>query len=682
MEEVEKSSQMISFAAMPAQSERFRPLVVIELSPDILFDTRDWLLSLLCTPKTNGGAGLLVRPLAEKGPESTILLVGAVHERLLLSAEEFGLLKPDAENEMRPFTFRARHSFLDYSDDNDDFFMPSEQLYIIKRELDNLRAVEKGSVNGYPKIALYPGKSIFRRLQSKRLVRQLYPLHDQDSLRKLAASWYGNINFKFAPVDDIRRYFGDTVALYFSFLGYLTSALIPVGAFGLLFALVGGQTDRHAALALLLLIWVCVFIQLWKRHSAVLAYSWGSLLLRYDFEEPRPGFHGPLAPNLVTGRVEPTFPAWKCALRVYLVSVPFVIASLGLAAIVMFAYFWLEKWALDFRLAEPFAPLAFLSLYLPSAIYVVVIEALNRVYRVLAEVLTEWENHRLESSFQNHLVLKVLVFYFTNCFSSLFYIAFYLHDIPLLKQSLVTLLIMSQILNQIVESLLPFWLRKRRNRRLRHVGNALGDTTPRRVNGRPDTQDSDAMQSLRQQICIEGKMDVYLGTFDDYLELFLQLGYVGLFSCAFPLAAALAMLNNITELQSDALKFCRVLQRPFPIPTDSIGVWQLAFEAIGLMSIMTNCALVAMSPDAHELFGQTDVSINYVMAFVSLEHILLVLWFMLHFVLPDRPYRVRIGLAHLEFQSRLALKQQHEKMESLLPKDIIEKITRKKQEAF
>uniref|UniRef100_A0A8C4QW29 Anoctamin n=1 Tax=Eptatretus burgeri TaxID=7764 RepID=A0A8C4QW29_EPTBU len=172
---------------------------------------------------------------------------------------------------------------------------------------------------------------------------------------------------------------------------------------------------------------------------------------------------------------------------------------------------------------------------------------------------------------------------------------------------------MSQILNQVVESLLPFWLRKRKNQRFRHVGNALRVATSCRVKGSPDPQDSDAMQSLRRQISIEGKMDIYL----------------------------------------------------------------LAFEAMGLMSIMTNCALVAMSPDVHELFGQTDVSVNYVMAFVSLEHILLVLWFVLHFVLPDRPSQVRNGLARLEFQSRLALKQQHEEMESLLLKDIL-KITHKK----
>lgn len=65
------------------------------------------------------------------------------------------------------------------------------------------------------------------------------------------------------------------------------------------------------------------------------------------------------------------------------------------------------------------------------------------------------------------------------------------------------------------------------------------------------------------------------GTFDDYLELFLQFGYVSLFSCVYPLAAAFAVLNNFTEVNSDALKMCRVFKRPFAEPSASIGVWQV-----------------------------------------------------------------------------------------------------------
>lgn len=68
---------------------------------------------------------------------------------------------------------------------------------------------------------------------------------------------------------------------------------------------------------------------------------------------------------------------------------------------------------------------------------------------------------------------------------------------------------------------------------------------------------------------------VFQGTFDDYLELFLQFGYVSLFSCVYPLAAVFAVLNNITEIYSDALKMCRVYKRPFSEPTANIGVWQV-----------------------------------------------------------------------------------------------------------
>lgn len=65
------------------------------------------------------------------------------------------------------------------------------------------------------------------------------------------------------------------------------------------------------------------------------------------------------------------------------------------------------------------------------------------------------------------------------------------------------------------------------------------------------------------------------GTFDDYLELFLLFGYVSLFSCVYPLAAVLVVLNNITEVYSDAFKMCHVFKRPFSDPAADIGVWQV-----------------------------------------------------------------------------------------------------------
>lgn len=43
------------------------------------------------------------------------------------------------------------------------------------------------------------------------------------------------------------------------------------------------------------------------------------------------------------------------------------------------------------------------------------------------------ENHRTDSQFESNRVTKLLLFEFVNNFMSLFYIAFYLQDIPMLQ---------------------------------------------------------------------------------------------------------------------------------------------------------------------------------------------------------------------------------------------------------
>lgn len=67
----------------------------------------------------------------------------------------------------------------------------------------------------------------------------------------------------------------------------------------------------------------------------------------------------------------------------------------------------------------------------------------------------------------------------------------------------------------------------------------------------------------------------YDGTFADHLEMTIQLGYVILFSSAFPLAAICAMLNNLIEIRSDAFKLAYVCQRPFGQRVPNIGTWQV-----------------------------------------------------------------------------------------------------------
>lgn len=66
------------------------------------------------------------------------------------------------------------------------------------------------------------------------------------------------------------------------------------------------------------------------------------------------------------------------------------------------------------------------------------------------------------------------------------------------------------------------------------------------------------------------------GLFAEYIELLVQFGYLSLFSCVYPLTPLLLLINNLTEIRSDAYKICKLFRKPFSPPTGNMGVWQVS----------------------------------------------------------------------------------------------------------
>lgn len=61
------------------------------------------------------GAQLLIKPLVTENGGENIYLVGASHLRLLLGAENVGLVKECNDNSMRAFTYSSRKTFKDFA---------------------------------------------------------------------------------------------------------------------------------------------------------------------------------------------------------------------------------------------------------------------------------------------------------------------------------------------------------------------------------------------------------------------------------------------------------------------------------------------------------------------------------------------------------------------------------------
>ncbi|KAK7063201.1 Anoctamin-8 [Halocaridina rubra] len=428
------------------------------------------------------------------------------------------------------------------------------------------------------------------------------------------------------------------------------------------------EDKGFVAFAFLNVVWASIWLEAWKRKSAALAFRWGTLDSHQEvFADPRPQFKGELQICSVTGRLLPHYPSWKRNLTRYLVTLPLLFLSLVVVFYVMIFVLRFQDSCEEFLVSHNLPTILKKA---PKMIMAIPIGLFNKWYTKLAYWLNDKENYRTEEAYQNHLIVKLLLLRFVNSFLSLFYIAFYIQDLTRLREQLAALLLMKQLTGNFKESLVPYLKKRLQQAKLSHdlFGALKKDKSPKDGQESYDSDDSDdeitdsqAGQDLPDgdrrisQVEVECKMGKYDGTFKDYLEMFIQFGYVTLFSPAFPLAAAFAVVSNFIEIRSDAFKMCYVLQRPFGERAQSIGVWQDAMELMGVLSIIVNCAMIGMSGHIQHIYPNISI-IEVILLMVLLEHILIALKYGISYAIPDVPEWIENKMAKIEFQRREALK--------------------------
>ncbi|XP_053740591.1 anoctamin-10 isoform X5 [Synchiropus splendidus] len=639
-------------------SERVEPLVLLRLGEKVRPETKRWIMRLIGTPQKDGGAALLAHPGEDAGGD--IIVVAAPRCTLLRAAEELGLCRTTRSGDMEAFSYHDRERFRD-SDNMASFLTLAERQHVVRYELEGLRAQRDLRVPGLPEnCTLQNRDNIWQKLQSAGVVLDTFPLHDQKKLRELREAWYSG-NQLVQPLDSVNEYFGSTVAFYFSFLDFYTLSLLPPALLGLTITYFSGEVQKemtesmsgspadsheddsglavsgHMVQAAFSMLWSTVVMELWKRRSASLSYRWGTFHLAERFAEPRPSFHGDLGVNPVTGRVEPLFSEWQRDLRMALVSVPVVGLFLGLVVFGMMCFYWGEAQVQQLH-QDWDSMLSQTLLYMPSVLHIVYTNMLATVYKIVAQSLTEFENHREESAFQNHLTGKVLVFTFFNYFAVLFHIAFFKQDVPLLRKRLASLLVITQLVNQVTEVVIPFL-----------VDRFL--SAPHRTEREDDPEED----KFRNQI----SLPVFPGLFAEYIELLVQFGYLSLFSCVYPLTAVLLLINNLTEIRSDAYKICNLFRKPFSPPAANMGVWQVAFEVLSFVSVVSNCWLLILSPPLQAACRDSGLSGAQVLLLaVGVEHLLIIVKGILAVLIPDEPGWMKKKQDQLEFKSMEALRQQ------------------------
>ncbi|ELW67182.1 Anoctamin-8 [Tupaia chinensis] len=754
---------------------------------------------------------------------------------LLRGADELGLRKAvKAEFGGGTRSFSCEEDFIYENVESElRFFTSQERQSIIRFWLQNLRAKQGEALHN---VRFLEDQPIIPELAARGIIQQVFPIHEQRILNRLMKSWVQAV-CENQPLDDICDYFGVKIAMYFAWLGFYTSAMVYPAVFGsVLYTFTEtDQTSRDVScvvFALFNVIWSTLFLEEWKRRGAELAYKWGTLDSPGEaVEEPRPQFRGVRRISPVTRAEEFYYPPWKRLLFQLLVSLPLCLACLVCVFLLMLGCFQLQEMVLSVK------GLPRLARFLPKVVLALLVSVSAEGYKKLAIWLNDMENYRLESAYEKHLIIKVVLFQFVNSYLSLFYIGFYLKDMERLKELLLvlslsqslerqlravlvplaalrfrlllrslrgllltarakmlaTLLITRQFVQNVREGLQPHLrpggeggevrdgprggkeeeedeeeeeeddeeeedeeeegeegglldcgLRLKkvsfaergagRHRPCPNPEAVLEEGSPtmvekglepgvftlaeeddeaegvlgspereppaillRRAGGEgrdqgpdggpdPEPGSGDSTRKQKRQNrsswidppeedhspqLTQAELESWQrqpglmasaclqSTFQDYQEMFVQFGYVVLFSSAFPLAALCALINNLIEIRSDAFKLCTGLQRPFGQRVESIGQWQKVMEAMGVLAIVVNCYLIGQCGQLQRLFPWLSPEAAIV-SVVVLEHFALLLKYLIHVAIPDIPGWVAEEMAKLEYQRREAFKR-HER---------------------
>uniref|UniRef100_A0A8C1H033 Anoctamin n=1 Tax=Cyprinus carpio carpio TaxID=630221 RepID=A0A8C1H033_CYPCA len=449
--------------------------------------------------------------------------------------------------------------------------------------------------------------------------------------------------YKYQPLDHIREYFGEKIALYFVWLGFYTSWLLPAALVGTcvfvsgiltmgsntpeicesgglylmcplcetckpwnmsdICPMVGYLFDHPGTVffSVFMSLWAVTFLEYWKRKNATLAHHWDCMDFHEEEEPPRPEFAA-MAPameeNPVTGVKEPYFPEKPWISRmltgsmvivimvrptgVVIDNLPYCTISLIFSAHTFFQTLHTHFFSQAGNIANISSSLVNLALIL----------LMGQVYTALAEQLTKWEMHRTQTQYEDAFTFKVFIFQFVNFYLSPFYVAFFkgrfvgypghygtLFGMRNEDVSALTLCLLLWLSHSLFLSLLFSKIKSWRQKR------ALSSVKKAQKAEEPKRWEQDY------------ELIPCKGLFDEYLEIVLQFGFITIFVAAFPLAPLFALLNKWVEVRLDAYKFVCEYRRPVAERAQNIGVWFIILEALSHVSVIVNAFLIAFTSD-------------------------------------------------------------------------------------
>ena len=339
-------------------------------------------------------------------------------------------------------------------------------------------------------IVIPPGQGLSIALRED-AITQLYPLHTlqhsndlyptRRQVLKQYCTWMKSIGTcmifgkqSMEYLNFVRDYLGEKIALYFAFLHYYTTWLVPLAIFGTPLVFTQWTSDNFDSAGVIVYcvivaLWSTIMLEFWSRKNAQLAWLWDMAHFEVKEEELEQdsssssrtqdslGFyekHGawvdmreylnharndgkqqierfvrfqhrdkksPLPDCLVC---VPGGPDARLEMNSWLWRLLKQMASWSVISCALVVVVFLTLLLLYLRLVLQDLNEVFGGLIVGS-INAVMITIFDYLFEGVAVQLTNFENHRTATRYEDQLIAKQFVFQFVNSYFSLFYIAFF-----------------------------------------------------------------------------------------------------------------------------------------------------------------------------------------------------------------------------------------------------------------
>ena len=264
-----------------------------------------------------------------------------------------------------------------------------------------------------------------------------------------------------------------------------------------------------------------------------------------------------------------------------------------------------------------------------AVVIAIVIRLASLIFLPIARMLTDNENHRTETNYEDEIITKILIFDLINNYAVVLFTAFLkdwllnscdktygcIYDLRVLLFATVIARAFFELIPLITPYLWFFYvwlfLRTPEPEDEELIGDADDDT----------------------QYMKEVDLSIYEGTVQEYSESVFQYGFITLFNVALPMIVLVTLGENLLKIRMSAWKLCALSRRPHVFLAEDVGRWQNLMDVMNVFGAIVTVAIIVFVEK-----GFDDYSLySKIVIFLVSEQILLFMQYLLTCLIAEEP---------------------------------------------